>query len=840
MARTAEQRLRVAVKQLRRPCDERLFKFDTIATVTPLEGTVGQDRAVRALDFGLSIEADGFNVFVAGPPGTGRSTELRTQMERIARERPAPRDWCYVFNFKDPARPKALSLAPGRGHELSHDIEDFVATLRREVPRAFESDEYAQRRDQVGGEVQARREQFFATLEQEAKARGLSVNVTPMGITTVPLVDGKPLTKEQFELLTEERKREIQQRTQELESIISQMGPQLRRLDRGAHQLLAELDRQVMVAVASPRLNELKREYADQPDVVDFLEVLGADVVEHLDDFRATDEQQAPALPFLAPQAPKDGLFNRYLVNVIVTHDLAGHAPIVVEDSPSYYHMFGRIDYRASFGSMVTDHTMIKPGALHRANGGFLVVQALDVLTQPLVWETLKRALRTSLVRMENMGEQFSVIPTSTLSPEPIPLEVKVAMIGTPRVFQVLQAVDEDFGKLFKTRADFTIDVERTDDVMQTYARFIARQVKDLGMRPFDRGAVARVVEQSSRMVADQQKLSLRMAEVVDLLVEADYWACDEDSPTVQAKHVEHAIEQKVYRSRLIEDRVQEFIAKGTIKVDTAGAVVGQVNGLSVHDLGDYAFGRPSRITARVSMGRGQVINIEREVQKSGASHSKGFMILQGYLNGTFAHRRPLSFAATITFEQVYDEVDGDSASSTELYALLSAITDVPLRQGIAVTGSVNQLGQVQAIGGVNEKIEGFYAVCKAKGLTSEQGVMIPRDNVRNLMLKPEVAQAVAEGRFHVWAVSTIDEGIELLTGLAAGKQRKDGSYPEGTIYRKVTDMLEELTKRAMEVNRGAREPVAPTSTSPDGGRSEKKDEKPSPREKRNGRRKKP
>jgi predicted ATP-dependent protease len=822
MASSAERRLRVAVKQLRRACDPRTLPFTTTGDLDPLGGTVGQDRAASALDFGLSIEAEGFHVFVSGPPGTGRSTELQTQLDRIAATRPTPRDWCYVFNFADPARPRALSLASGRGHELSHEVEEFINALRREVPRAFESDEYAQRRDQVGREVQTRRDQFFAAMEQEARARGLTVNPTPMGITTVPLLDAKPITKEQYDLLTDDRKREIQERTQELDSIIAQMLPQLRRLERGAHQLLAELDRQVMIAIAAPRLEEMKRDYAQERAVVEFLDALGADVVAHIDDFRATEDQAQSPLQMLAGAPQRDGVFNRYQVNVIVTHEPDGHAPIVVEDNPSYYHMFGRIDYRAAFGAMTTDHTMVKPGALHRANGGFLVVQALDVLTQPLVWDTLKRALRTRTVRLENLGEQFSVIPTSSLSPEPIPLNMKVAMVGTPRVFAILSAADEDFAKLFKARADFAVDVERTGAHALLYARFIAGQVRRLNMRPFDRGAVARVIEQSSRLVADQQKLSLRMMDVVDLLVEADYWACAEASATVRASHVEKAIEQKIYRSNLIEDRVQEFINNGTIKVDTLGSVVGQVNGLSVYDIGDYSFGRPSRITARVSMGRGQVVNIEREVQKSGASHSKGFMILQGYLNGKFAHRRPLSFAASITFEQVYDEVDGDSASSTELYALLSAITDVPLRQGIAITGSVNQLGEIQAIGGVNEKIEGFYAVCKAKGLTGDQGVLIPKDNVRNLMLKPEVVQAVREGKFHVWAASTIEEGVELLTGVPAGRLRKDGSYPEGALFRKVTDMLEELTRRAMEINRGAREPVATTSVSANGSQADK------------------
>jgi predicted ATP-dependent protease len=816
MAVSTARSLRVPVKQLRRACDPRQFKFKTTKDLEPLDGTVGQARAVSALEFGLSIEADGFNVFVSGVPGSGRSTELLAQVERIAKTQSPPRDWCYVFNFSDPARPRALSLPPERGHELSHHVEDLVAAVRADIPRAFESDEYAQRRDQVSREVQSQREKFFEALEKEARDRELAINPTPMGITTVPVIDGKPITKEQYDLLTDERKHQLQERTAELDSIIAQMTPQLRRLDRGAQQLLAELDKQVMVAIASPRLEELKRDFAGEPAVVEYIDALGADMIEHIDDFRGQEEQQQPAFPGL-PLAPRDGVFNRYQVNVIVTHRQDSHAPIVFEESPSYYHLFGRIDYRSSFGSMVTDHTMIKPGALHRANGGFLIVEALDVLTQPLAWETLKRALRTRTVRLENMGEQYTVIPTTTLSPEPIALNVKVAMIGTGRIFQLLQNADEDFQKLFKTRADFAMDVPRTDEHVALYARFIARQVTDRGMRPFERNAVGQIVEQSSRMVANQDKLSLRMMDIVDLLVESDYWACEAGRPAVTAADVEKAVDQKIYRSSLVEDRIQEFITNGTIKVAVTGSRTGQVNGLSVYDLGDYSFGRPSRITARVSMGRGQVINLEREIQKSGPSHSKGFLILQGYLNGKFAHRQPLSFAASLTFEQVYDEVDGDSASSTELYALISAITDVPLRQGIAVTGSVNQLGEVQAIGGVNEKIEGFYAVCKAMGLDGEQGVMIPRDNLRNLMLKPEVVQAVKDGAFHIWAVSTIEEGIELLTGVPAGKLRKDDTYAEGTVFRKVTDALEAMTKRAMEVNRGSRDGVAPTSVSPNG-----------------------
>ncbi|HEY8173196.1 MAG TPA: Lon protease family protein, partial [Dehalococcoidia bacterium] len=573
----------------------------------------------------------------------------------------------------------------------------------------------------------------------------------------------------------------------------------------------------------------IKDDFKDEAPVVEFIDRLGADLLANIDAFRPQDQQAQPAIPGVPANAVREAVFSRYSVNVIVTHAPDAHAPVVVEDYPSYYNLFGRMDYRSTFGSMVTDHTMIKPGSLHRANGGFLVVQAYDLLTQPLVWQTLKRALRTREIRLENMGEQLSIIPTATLAPEPIPLRVKVALIGDNRLYQLLQHADEDFQKLFKTRADFATDVERDGPQVDIYARFIARQVRALGMRAFDRDAVARVVEHSSRLVSDQQKLSLKMMDIVDLLVEADYWACDEGAKTVGAEHVEKAIDQKVYRSNLVEDRVQEFINNGTIKVDVDGEVVGTVNGLSVYDLGDYAFGRPSRITARVSLGRGQVVNIEREVQKSGSSHSKGFLILNGYVNGKFAHRQPLSFAASITFEQVYDEVDGDSASSAELYALISAITDVPLKQGIAVTGSVNQLGQVQAIGGVNEKVEGFFAVCKARGLTGEQGVMIPKDNVRNLMLKPEVIDAVRTGDFHIWAVTEIEQGIEILSGMPAGHLRKNGTYADGTVFRKVTDALEAMTRRAIEVNRAAqRDGVAPTTVAAEV-------EKRNGRERRNG-----
>jgi lon-related putative ATP-dependent protease len=492
-----------------------------------------------------------------------------------------------------------------------------------------------------------------------------------------------------------------------------------------------------------------------------------------------------------------EDFFTRYRVNVIVSHEEeAPGAPVVIENNPTYYNLFGRVDYRSQLGAVTTDHTMIKAGAVHRANGGYLILQALDALTTPLVWETLKRTIRSKESRIENLGEQYSAIPVATLNPQPIPLDVKVVLVGSPNVYYILHAADEDFRKLFRAKADFTIDMTRTPDCVQLYAGFIASRARDEGLRPFDKGAVARVVEQGSRAVEHQHKLSTRFIDIGDLLTEADFWAARATSDVVRAEHVERAIEEKIYRSNLIEERVQSLIDDGTIMIDTAEAVAGQINGISVYSMGDYAFGRPTRITASVSPGRGQIVSIDREINLSGRIHNKGFAILNGYLHATYAQQQPLALAATIGFEQTYDEIEGDSASAAELYALLSALADVPIKQGIAVTGSVNQKGETQAIGGVNHKIEGFYAVCKAQGLTGDQGVLIPRANAKHLMLRREVVDAVREGKFNVWAVDLVEQGIEVLTGLPVGAAGARGRYPAGSINRRITDKLSQMSRR--------------------------------------------
>lgn len=797
---------RVPDEQLRRDCDAESLGFETTAEVAALDGTIGQERAVDAIGFGLDIPATGYNVYVSGPSGTGRNTTLRGQLERIAASRPVPADWCYVYNFQEPNRPCALSLPAGRGSALAKDMDEFIEACQREIPKAFESDVYTERREAVTKEIQERREELLREAEREAQERGFVVNATPVGIVTTPVVDGQSLSREEFQKYPEEQRKEIQARGQELEAVLGQIMSQVRRLDKDAAQRTRELDREVALFTIGPLLNELRQGYVDIPRAMECLDDVENDIVEHLDMFRGTEEQQPPF-----PLRPREESFNRYKVNVIVNNAECRGAPVIIESSPTYYNLFGRVEYRPMLGAILTDHTMIRPGAIHRANGGYLVVQAFDLLTSILGWDTLKRTLRSREARIENLGEQYSAIPTATLSPEPIPLNVKVVMVGSPFIYHYLYRVDEDFRKFFRVKADFGTDMDRSPENIRRYAAFISDRCRELKLRPFHRTAVAGVVEYGSRLVEHQHKLSTRFIEIADILTEADFWAGKEGSEVVMGEHVLRAIEEKVYRSSLLEERLQEFIEEGTIMIDTEGQVVGQVNGISLYDLGDYRFGRPNRITARVSMGRGQVVNIERETHLSGPIHSKAFMTLSGYLSGKYAREKPLALSASIGFEQVYDEVEGDSASAAELYALLSVLADATVYQGVAVTGSVNQRGEVQAVGGVVEKIEGFYAVCKARGLTGRQGVIIPAANIKNLMLKQEAVQAVREGHFHIWGVRTVDEGLPILMGLPAGEPGPRGRYRKGTLNRAVVDRLDQMARRAATLTRpgrGQRKPL--------------------------------
>lgn len=789
--RFGRRRLELRPEELRRNLDPGRLHFASTAEVEPLVGTIGQPRALDALEFGLAVETRGFNLFVSGLPGSGRLTTVLDYLRALAGAKPVPADWIYVYDFGNPDRPNAVQMPAGRGAEFAKAMDEFVEAARREIPRAFESEEYDRRQREIVAEIAQERENEEEELTRFAAERNIALKTTLVGVASGPLVDGKPITRERFEQLPEEQRVAITKASAEVEERAAGYIRQVHQLEKEAARRVQELEREVALFATEPLFRDLEERYGDQPEVLAYLDSVRIDLLANLGDFRDGEEAQ---LPFGLGARKRD--FTRYRVNVLVDNSAAEGAPIVVERNPTYYNLLGRIEYRGSFGAMVTDFREIKPGALHRANGGFLVLDVLDVLRHPFAWEALKRALRSAEMRIESLGEEFSAVPIATLRPEPIPLDVKVVLLGSPLLYHLLYQLDEDFRELFKVKADFSPELDWSGEHHRNYAAFVSRWVRENDLRHCDRAAVARLIEHGARLRENQRKLSARLIEISDLVSEASFWAEKQGHPLVQAGDVDLAIRKKEFRSNLLEERVRELISDGTIVIATDGERTGQVNGIAILDQGDYSFGRPSRVSARMSLGRHGIESIEREIELSGPIHSKGFMILSGYLAATYAQEWPLAVSATLTFEQSYDEIEGDSASSTELYALLSALSELPLAQSIAVTGSVDQNGQVQAVGGVTRKIEGFYATCKAQGLTGAQGVSIPAANIHNLMLDQEVVDAVRDGKFHVWAVRTIDEGIELLTGCRAGRRRADGSYPPDSVHGLVAARLSDYAER--------------------------------------------
>ncbi|TAK34331.1 MAG: ATP-binding protein [Chloroflexota bacterium] len=810
---TASIQCRLPIEALYHAVEPSLLGFETTEELVPLDGTIGQDRAVIAIDFGLEIGDGDYNIYVAGASGSGRlETVLAHIRQRAAEALPAD-DWAYVHNFKDPYRPIALRLPAGKACELAQDLDGLVEAAKQDIPRAFESEEYERRKEDVGREIRDKQELLSQQIQKEAADRGFSVEATPAGIVTVPVVDGRALNQEEWDKLPDETKEEMRRKMDELRTEIGQALRTGRTFEKDLAERIRALDREVAQYAVGHFFDDLKAKYGAHPEVLRFLTEIQEDIPEHIHDFRVPPADHDHGAEARMEDAEREEHLSRYKVNVVVDNSDATGRPIVVENNPTYYNLIGRIDYRSRLGSMVTDFRQIRAGALHRANGGFLIMQAADLLTQPLAWDVLKRMLRAREVRIENALEQYSPIPTATLRPEPIPLHVKVVLVGLPYVYYLLYHHDEDFRKMFKVKADFSPDTPRDPDHVQAYAARIAETCKQHHLRPFHRSAVARIIEECSRMIEHQDRLSTRLVEINDLAIESSFWADKDGSPLVMEQHVNRAVTQKEYRSSFLEDRVQQLIGEGTLLIDSSGEKQGQINGLSISDLGDYSFGRPARITARVALGRGSMINIEREIKLSGPIHNKGFATLSGYLVGKFGRDKPLAFSASIGFEQMYDEIDGDSASSAELYVLLSALSGLTLKQGIAVTGSVNQHGEVQAVGGVTRKVEGFFDVCRMQGLTGDQGVIVPRANVKHLMLREEVRRAVEEGKFRIWAVSTVEEGIEILTGLPAGELQADETYPVGTVNYHVDQQLRQFADRLKQFGReGGVAPTVPIS----------------------------
>jgi lon-related putative ATP-dependent protease len=789
--------LRIAPDKLRWECNESEFDFATTEELPELEGTIGQERALKALDFGFGITDCGYNLFLAGEAGTGRSSTIRNMLKKLTKEQPTPSDWCYVYNFKDPDLPLSLALPAGQGAELEKDMKELLEGIKSDIPKALDSKDYESHKATVFEEYQEKNGELFGALEKEAEERGFSLQRTVSGLVMVPQKDDRNYTQEEYEALSDEEREKLEATGKDLTDKLNDVLRQVRENEKGTKETLGQLDRELGLSAVGRHIEPLKEKYREQEKVVKYLDSVQEDILNNLEDFKPQQQQSQIAGLRMAKQEPS---FERYAVNVFVDNRETKGAPVVFEQNPTYNNLFGRIENVWQMGGVATTNfTLIKPGALHRANGGYLIIDAREVLINPFAWDALKRCMRSGEIKIEDAMEQYRFMTFVSLKPEPVPLRAKIVMIGSPWIYYLLFHLEPDYRKFFKVKADFDSRVSRTPQIMKDYALFVATHCKNEKLVPFDRSGVAGLLEHSARLVEDQGKLSSQFMEIADLIREASYWAAKDGSVTVSRDIVKKTISEKIYRSNRVEERLQELFEDGTILCDTDGSEVGQINGLSVMTIADYMFGRPSRVTARVYLGRGGMVNIEREVKLSGPIHDKGVLILTGYLGGKFAHDKPLSFSASICFEQNYDGIEGDSASSTELYALLSSLSGVPIKQGIAVTGSVNQLGKIQPIGGVNYKIEGFFAVCKAKGLTGEQGVIIPKSNEKHLMLNDEVTEAVRAGKFHIWSVETIDQGIEILTGVPAGAQQPDKGYPEGSINfladKRLREMLELMKK---------------------------------------------
>jgi lon-related putative ATP-dependent protease len=782
----------VPVEMLRRTFDSSLLGFATTAELEPVRGLIGQDRALRAIRFGIGIRQSDFNLFVLGPPESGKSTAVQSYLgEKVATE-PSPSDWVYVNNISDPEKPRALRLPTGRAQRLARAMVETVEELKTALPAMFESEEYQGRRRAIDEQVRSGQEGAFEALNERAKSEGIALLRTPTGFAMAPMHEGKVIKPEVYETLPKETRDAFEAKIaglqRELEAILEQM-PKAQKDRRNRLQALNEEMAEIVVRQA---IGDVEAEFADLTEVSAYLADVRKDFIRNVGLFLGQGEDETEnQIVARVVDAEHDARFRRFMVNVMVSNgQQAPGAPIVEEINPTHGNLMGRVEHIPRMGALLTDFLLIRPGALHRANGGYLLLDARKLLTSPFAYEALKRALKSREIRIEAPGESMGLISTQSLQPDPIPLSVKVILFGDRQLYYLLMQADPDFSRIFKVQADFDETIDRSERNFTEYARLIASIVAMHGVRHVDTSGVARLIEEASRIADDSAKLSIEIGKIADIVREADFWAAEADRSTITRADISQAIDEQIQRAARARDKTQEGFEREIMLLDVAGAKVGQINGLSVLSLGNFTFGRPSRITARVRLGAGKVTDIEREVELGGPLHSKGVMILWGYLAGRFAEDVPLAMAASLVFEQSYGGVEGDSASSAELYALLSALSEVPIKQGFAVTGSVNQLGEVQAIGGVNEKIEGFFDICRLKGLTGEQGVLIPASNVQHLMLREDVVEAARQGKFRIHAVATIDEGIEILTGVPAGQREKDGKFPKDGINGRVETKL--------------------------------------------------
>ncbi len=783
--------------QVYRVCDLSSQNMSSTDDLRPCEDFIGQKRAVDAITFGLGMEYGEYNIYLAGPTGVGKSTTIETILARVAKDRPTPGDWCYVYNFQDPNEPKAIELPTGRGKLFKKDMDEFLQVLKTDIPRAFESKEFEEQRQNIMNEFQRKKNNLFEELQKKGAENQIQIQFSPTGIITIPLVEGKPVTQDNYNALDDATKEAIQERKEKIDNLVADALKTARKIENDAGERLKELEKRVALFSVGQIIETLREKYTAFPKVIDYLDQMQKHILENIEIFLPEKNVPQGGMPFMMrgpqQQSPQ---FTEYKVNVVIDNSLTEGAPVIFETNPTYTNLFGSIEKEVRFGALFTDFTMIRAGSLAKANGGYIVLEILDMFKFPFVWDALKKAIENEELRIEDVYQQYGFSGPVGIRPEPIKLDVKVILAGNSYIYQMLYSYDEDFRKLFKVKADFDSVVERNDETISQYACFIRTICDRDRLKSFDRSGIERVIEYSSRLSGDQNKLSVQLGSITKILKEADYWSrLESGDGFTRREHVEKAVEEKIYRSNMVEEKIQESIAKGVIMVDTEGMVTGQINGLAVYNMGDYAFGKPSRITCETYMGTEGLVNIERRARMSGNIHDKGVLILSGYIGSNYAQKVPLSLSASIGFEQTYEMIDGDSASAAELIVLFSSLSGVPVKQSLAITGSVNQKGQIQPIGGVNEKIEGFFEVCKAKGLTGEQGVVIPFQNVKNLMLKKSVVEAVKAGKFHIYPVETIEQAAETMTGKEAGRRGDSGKFKRGTINYLVDKKLREFAE---------------------------------------------
>jgi predicted ATP-dependent protease len=805
----------IAAEKLSLNCDPGQFNFKCTKELAPLKEFIGQERAIRGIEFGLAMKNPGYNIYVSGLSGTGKTSIVKTYINRMIQKRTTngsfhSQDWCYVFNFTETDKPRILKLPKGRGKTFKEQLLTLQQNLKDGLAKAFSSEEY---KNQVKNTVQAgqaEQQKLFLDISSEARQKGLFLQITPSGPVLVPLAEGKPMTEEAFLSLAELPRQEIESRRALILEKLQDIFEKARNSERLTVEKIKNSDQAVADFTVSRLFTDLTQDYANHSEVLQFLGELKTHTLSNLDLFKEKTAEPTPAAVMTIGAAPQLTMrvdpFLPFQVNVFVDNSATHGPPIITETNPNYLNLFGKIERHFLLGGYLSDHTMLKSGALQRANDGYLILSAQDILANPAVWPTLKRALKDREARVEEPYEQLGLFVPVDLRPQPMPLNVKIVLIGDPQLYQLLSAYDEDFFEIFRVKAEFDYEVERTPANMLGIAAFICGCCEDCEIKHFDPSGVAKVIDYTTRLVANQNKLSTRFAQIKEIVEEAGYWAQKDTRKYVSAEHVEKAVEERRYLHNLPDQKLREMIAQGTIMIDTRGAVSGQVNGLSVYSLGDISFGKPCRITCRTYLGRAGIINIERESQMSRKIHDKGVLILNGYLGWKYAQEFPLSLSASLCFEQSYDGVEGDSASSTELYCLLSSLADAPIRQSIAVTGSVNQKGEIQPIGGINQKIEGFFEVCQAAGLNGEQGVLMPARNLNDLVLRENVVEAVKKGLFHFWAVNSVDEGLEILTGIPAGVRNKSGRYPVNSINFRVENKLKRMAERLISIGKESKE----------------------------------